>query len=120
MERAESRTAVQTISGLSLLLALLTFLSMWSGVTLLLTDPSGPHLPTSLSGPRALLTSILLFWLPAVTGAAACLSGLAGLSGGGHSPEMQRRALVAIVLGLTPACMAAAWLGWVLSITPAH
>jgi hypothetical protein len=94
----------------------LTFLILWSGVTLLLTDPQGPHLPLRPSDPRGILITLLLFWLPSCTGSLACLSGLIGLaSAGGKETCTQRRALIGILLGLTPICLATVWLGWVLS-----
>ncbi len=96
-----------------MLMAVVTFVAMWGGVTLLLTDPHGIHLPPFAPGPRSTLTSILLFWIPTVTGALACLSGLAGLVGAG-GPDARRRAVAGLLLGLTPACLAATWLGWVL------
>ncbi len=115
MERMEGTERARSISGLSLLGAVVTFLAMWGGVTLLLTDPQGPHFPPPLSTPRGMLVSLLLFWAPVITGTAACLSGLLGLSAArGQHPDLQRRALVGILLGLTPVCLAAAWLGWVL------
>ena len=64
-----------------------------------------------------LLVSLLLFWLPTCTGSLACLSGLVGLSAsGGQESCIQRRALIGILLGLTPICLATAWLGWTLSL----
>ena len=83
---------------------------------LLLTDPQGPRLPLRPSDPRGTLVSLLLFWLPTCTGTLACLSGLVGLStSGGQDAPTQRRALLGILLGLTPICLAVAWLGWALS-----
>ncbi|HHH42377.1 MAG TPA: hypothetical protein ENK56_10300 [Chloroflexi bacterium] len=105
------------ISGLSLLLGVVTFLAMWGGVTLLLTDPRGPSLPPPATTPRGAVVSFLLFWAPVVTGTAACLTGLASLSAGERQPETLRRALVSILLGLTPACLAAGWLGSILGGT---
>jgi len=116
MERADGGRTAQTVSGLSLLVAMITFLAMWGGVTLLLTDPHGVSLPPPTSTPRGLLVSLLLFWVPVGTGAIACLSGLVGLSvAGGRQADAQRRALIGIFLGLAPVCLAAAWLGWVLA-----
>ncbi|MBN1955007.1 MAG: hypothetical protein JW900_08160 [Anaerolineae bacterium] len=113
MEQIRKRPTAQTISGTSLSLALITFLAMWGGMVLLLTDPQGLHLPLPLSTPRGLLVSMLLFWLPICTGTVACLTGLAGLSAGG-SMDVQRRAVVGILLGLAPACLAVLWIGWML------
>jgi hypothetical protein len=115
MERRGGWTRARSLSGVSSLAAVLTFLILWSGVTLLLTDPQGPRLPLRPSDPRGLLVSLLLFWLPTCTGSLACLSGLIGLSTArGQEPCIQRRALIGILLGLTPICLATAWLGWVL------
>ncbi len=106
--------AEQRISGLSLLLAVVTFLAIWGGVTLLLTDPHGPSLPPSPTTPRGALASFLLFWMPVVTGASAFVTGLVSLSVGGRNPEVARRGLASILLGLIPACLAIGWLGLVL------
>lgn len=106
------------VGSLSLLLAIVTFLALWGGVTLLLSDPQGPHLPLPPSTSREALASLLLFWIPITTGALSCLTGLVGLLGAGRNPDILRRALVGIFLGLAPACLAAAWLGWVLAVAP--
>ncbi len=106
---------VQTSCGLSLLMAVLTFLSVWGGVTLWLNAPDGPSMPPFNDTPRGALASLLLFWFPLLTGSGACLTGLVGLARGGLSLEGRRQAVTGIVLGLIPACLAIAWLGWALS-----
>ena len=115
MERTQERPAMQTMGSMSLLLALVTFLAMWGGVTLLLTDPYGPRLPPFSPTLRGTMQNLLLFWTPMTPGAAAFLTGLVGLCSARRSPGLQRRAMVGILLGLAPACLAAAWLGWMLS-----
>ena len=117
MQQAKGKSAAQAASGLSLLLAVVTFLAMWGGVTLVLTDPHGLRLPPFASTPRGVLASLLLFWVPVGTGTVASMAGLMGLSTQSASADDQRRALVGILLGLIPACLAAAWLAWVLSST---
>ncbi len=114
MERIHPGEPSQALSSLSLLLAVLTFLSMWGGMTLLLSVPGGLYLSNGVSSPRAMLVHLLLFWIPTATGALACLSGLVGLTAQGHNLELRRRALVSVCLGLAPACLAAAWLAWML------
>ena len=117
MEMDQGRVSTRTVSDVSMLMAVITFLAMWGGVTLVLTDPHGPHLPPFAPSPRGILTSILLFWAPTVSGGIACLTGLAGLSVSAEHPDVRRRAAIGILIGLTPACLAAAWLGWVLLST---
>jgi hypothetical protein len=115
MGKLERLDRAWSASGISLLGAVITFLAMWGGVVLLLTDPRGPQLPPTMTTPRDLLVSLLLFWIPTITGIMACVSGVAGLSAArGHHPELQRRAWVGIGLGVAPICLAAAWLGWLL------
>jgi|GEM_PF-1718800 len=115
MEHAEEQTPARSVSGVSLMVAILTFLAVWGGVTLLLTDPTGLHFPPSPSTPRGFVTSLLLFWLPALTGSLACLAGMIGLSANrGRQADVQYRAALGLILGLIPFCLAAAWLGWVL------
>lgn len=111
----EEHAPARSVSGVSLLVAILTFLAMWGGATLLLTDPTGFHFPPVPSTPRGFVVSLLLFWLPAFTGSIACLAGMIGLSTNrGRHAEAQHRAAIGLVLGLIPFCLAAAWLGWVL------
>lgn len=111
----EEYVPARSVSGVSLLVAILTFLATWGGLTLLLTDPTGLHFPPSPSTPRGFVTSLLLFWLPAFTGSVACLAGMIALSANrGRRTETQHRAAIGLILGLIPFCLAAAWLGWVL------
>lgn len=116
MEQRRKDTGTQSISGLSMVMALITFLAMWSGLTLLLSDPGGIALPPPMSTPRGMLVSLLLFWLPVGTGTIAWLTGLVGVSSAKErQPDVQRRSLIGIILGLAPICLATAWLGWVLA-----
>jgi hypothetical protein len=112
MEQARTEMRTRSISGLSLLVALITFLMMWGGVVLLLTDPHGPQVPPQTSSPRGMMVSLLLFWLPVCTGGVACLSGLVGLAGAREQlTDARRRAVVGILLGLAPICLSSVWLG---------
>ena len=75
MQALDRGEGVPSAGGLSLVGAVATFLAMWGGLTLLLTDPQGPCLPPLTSTPRGMLVSLLLFWVPLATGGLACLSG---------------------------------------------
>jgi|YNPNPStandDraft_1061719.scaffolds.fasta_scaffold14750_2 hypothetical protein len=114
MEQIGASNPIRMSCGLSLLMAVLTFLSMWGGLTLWLNDPAGPAAPPSLDTPRGLLISLLLCWIPLLTGSLACLAGLMSLAVGNLGLEARRQATIGVALGLIPACLAAAWLGWVL------
>jgi len=115
MEEAEGKAVTHTVSGVSFLLGVITFLAMWGGLTLLCTAPAGAPLPPFSSSPRGLLASFLLFWVPIGTGTFASLTGLMGLSARSGNSDARRRALVGLFLGLAPAYLAAVWLAWVLA-----
>jgi len=117
VEEQEKGTQMSVAGAASPVLAVVTFLAMWGGITLLLTTPHSPRLPFPNAGPRGALTSLLLFWVPIVTGTIACLTGLVGLSAGARSVDIQRRTLISIFLGLAPIYLAAAWLSWLLLST---
>lgn len=115
MEQIGAQSPMRLSCGLSLLMAVLTFLSMWGGLTLWLNAPGGPGLPPLADSPRGLLITLLLCWIPLITGSTACLTGLMGLSMAGMGLETRRQAMIGIALGLIPACLAVGWLGWVLN-----
>jgi hypothetical protein len=118
MQTLDRGEGMPSVGGLSLVGAVATFLAMWGGLTLLLTDPQGPSLPPLTSTPRGMLVSLLLFWVPLATGGLACLSGVVGLvTARGQHSALQRRAIVGVLFGLAPACLAAAWLGWMLVLS---
>lgn len=110
----------------SLLAAVFACLFLWSGITLLLTNPtpmqtSSPPanalvLPRpvvlwdGISPARRLLMNVLLFWLPLGLGAFACGIGVLTLAyGREHVPEASRRALIALILGIVPGCLCTLW-----------
>lgn len=111
---------------LSLLAAVFACLFLWSGITLLLNNPTpmqvssppadAPVLPRpavrweGLSPARRWLVNLLLFWLPIGLGALACSLGVLTLACGREQvPEASRRALIALVLGVAPGCLCTLW-----------
>lgn len=111
---------------LSLLAAVFACLFLWSGITLLLNNPTpvqvssppadAPVLPRpvvrweGVSPARRSLVNLLLFWLPLGLGAIACSIGVLTLAcGREHVPEASRRALIALVLGVVPGCLCTLW-----------
>lgn len=111
---------------LSLLVAVFACLTLWSGITLLLNNPTPMHVSAppadapvlprpvvrweGLSPARRSLVNLLLFWLPLVLGAVACSIGVLTLAcGREYAPEASRRALIALVLGVVPGCLCTLW-----------
>lgn len=142
---ANSGTGVaRWIGNLSLLAALFACLILWSGIVLLLTSPSSPRVSASpaptladkdtpvfprpttrwqwegASEARRSLADLLLFWLPIGLGAIACGAGVAALAWGrGQDPEVARRALIALMLGIIPGCLCTLWtLPFLLGMVP--
>jgi hypothetical protein len=111
---------------LSLLAAVFACLTLWSGITLLLNNPTQMHVSAppadvpvlprpvvrweGVSPARRSLADLLLFWLPIGLGAVACGVGVLTLACGREcAPEASRRALIALLLGIVPGCLCALW-----------
>ncbi len=131
--QADGRADVMRwIGNLSLLAALSACLLLWSGVVLLLSAPPsaqviamGPEgendemgvpIPTpvmrweGVSEARRSLAEWLLFWLPLGAGALACSAGVVALAGSrGREADVSRRASIALVLSVVPACLCTLW-----------
>lgn len=114
------------VGNFSLLAAIFACLILWGGITLLLTNPSQPHSSTTqvdeaglprpvarwegVSQARRSLANLLLFWLPIGLGAVACIAGIATLAcGREQAPAASRRALIALLLSVVPACLCTLW-----------
>ena len=124
---ASGATNIARLGGnLSLLAATFACLTLWSGITLLLTHPSQPHasappaddpvLPRPVaqwegaSQARRSLANLLLLWLPIGLGAIACGAGFITLAcGHEREPEASRRALIALLLSAIPGCLCTLW-----------
>ncbi len=124
---ASSVTYVARLGGnVSLLAAVFACLTLWGGITLLLTHPSLPQaaalpaddpvLPKPVaqwqgaSRARRSLADALLFWLPIGLGAVACVTGFITLAcGRERAPEASRRALIALLLSAAPGCLCTLW-----------
>jgi len=111
---------------ISLLAAVFACLTLWSGITLLLTNQSPPQIAVSptddpvlpkpvaqwegTSPARLSLADALLFWLPISLGTIACGAGFFTLAcGREQAPDAARRALIALCLSAAPGCLCTLW-----------